>query len=54
MFLFTVRNLGNLVPSADSAGDSSVAASLEYAVPHLEVPTVLVCGTPAAGRCRAC
>jgi carbonic anhydrase len=42
--LFTVRNLGNLVPSPGYKSDSSVAASLEYAVHHLQVPTILVCG----------
>ncbi|MFN2497036.1 MAG: carbonic anhydrase, partial [Pseudonocardiaceae bacterium] len=51
--LFTVRNLGNLVPPADSAGDSSVAASLEYAVQHLEVPTVLVCGHSGCGAMQS-
>ncbi|MGH4025692.1 MAG: carbonic anhydrase, partial [Pseudonocardiaceae bacterium] len=40
--LYTVRNVGNLVPPPDS--DPSVAASLEYAVDHLEVPSILVCG----------
>jgi carbonic anhydrase len=42
--LFTVRNLGNLVPPPGHASDSSVAASLEYAVDHLEVPSIFVCG----------
>jgi carbonic anhydrase len=40
--LFTVRNIGNLVPPSEL--DSSVAASLEYAVNHLGVPSILVCG----------
>ncbi len=42
--LFTVRNLGNLVPPSWHESESSVAASLEYAVNHLEVPSILVCG----------
>jgi carbonic anhydrase len=42
--LFTVRNLGNLVPPPGYKSDSSVAASLEYAVNHLRVSTILVCG----------
>ncbi|MGH4011103.1 MAG: SulP family inorganic anion transporter [Pseudonocardiaceae bacterium] len=42
--LFTVRNLGNLVPPPGHGSESSVAASLEYAVNHLEVPSILVCG----------
>lgn len=42
--LFTVRNIGNLVPPSEAEPDSSVAASLEYAVNHLQVPSILVCG----------
>lgn len=42
--LFTVRNIGNLVPPPELEQDSSVAASLEYAVEHLGVPSILVCG----------
>ncbi|PZS26337.1 MAG: carbonic anhydrase [Pseudonocardiales bacterium] len=42
--LFTVRNLGNLVPPPGHESESSVAASLEYAVNHLKVPAILVCG----------
>ncbi|MGH3872843.1 MAG: SulP family inorganic anion transporter [Pseudonocardiaceae bacterium] len=42
--LFTVRNLGNLVPPPGHESESSVAASLDYAVNHLKVPSVLVCG----------
>ncbi|MGH3929609.1 MAG: SulP family inorganic anion transporter, partial [Pseudonocardiaceae bacterium] len=42
--LYTVRNIGNLVPPPGPDSDSSVAASLEYAVNHLQVPSILVCG----------
>jgi len=42
--LFTVRNLGNLVPPSEVGSESSVAASLEYAVSYLQVPSILVCG----------
>ncbi len=42
--LFTVRNLGNLVPPPGDESETSVAASLEYAVNHLKVPSILVCG----------
>jgi carbonic anhydrase len=42
--LFTVRNIGNFVPPAASGDESSVAASLEYAVAYLHVPSILVCG----------
>ncbi|MGH3984298.1 MAG: carbonic anhydrase [Pseudonocardiaceae bacterium] len=52
--LFTVRNLGNLVPSPGHKSDSSVAASLEYAVHHLQVPSILVSDIPAVRRCTVC
>ncbi|MEU4577854.1 bifunctional SulP family inorganic anion transporter/carbonic anhydrase [Nonomuraea sp. ATR24] len=43
--LFTVRNLGNLVPRAGSdLGDNSVAAAIEYATRVLDVRTITVCG----------
>ena len=42
--LFTIRNLGNLVPPSGHESDSSVAAALVYAANHLQVPTILVCG----------
>lgn len=42
--LFTIRNLGNLVPPPGQESDSSVAAALIYAADHLKVPTILVCG----------
>ncbi|MGH3431092.1 MAG: carbonic anhydrase, partial [Mycobacteriales bacterium] len=42
--LFTIRNLGNLVPPPGHESESSVAASLEYAVNHLQVPSIFVCG----------
>jgi carbonic anhydrase len=42
--LFTVRNIGNLVPPSEVESGSSVAASLEYAVNYLKVPSILVCG----------
>jgi carbonic anhydrase len=54
--LFTVRNLGNLVPRHDAASDSpdvSVAAALEYAIRVLEVPAILVCGHSACGAMKA-
>ena len=42
--VFTVRNIGHLVPPSDMESGSSVAASLEYAVNHLAVPSIVVCG----------
>ncbi|MFH8616852.1 SulP family inorganic anion transporter [Streptomyces sp. NPDC017979] len=43
--LFTVRNMGNLVPlPGDESGDDSVAAAIEYAVEVLGVDSITVCG----------
>lgn len=41
--LFTLRNLGNLVPPHSST-DGSAGATVEYAVNVLRVPSIVVCG----------
>ncbi|MEU1122421.1 SulP family inorganic anion transporter [Streptomyces sp. NPDC005899] len=55
--LFTVRNVGNLVPppEADSAenNDDSVAAAIEYAVDVLGVESITVCGHSGCGAMQA-
>jgi carbonic anhydrase len=43
--LFTVRNVGNLVP----VGDDGIEASVHYAVEVLKVPMLMVCGHSACG-----
>ncbi|MBG0824484.1 bifunctional SulP family inorganic anion transporter/carbonic anhydrase [Planomonospora sp. ID91781] len=52
--LFTVRNIGNLVPRRGAApADHSVAASIEYATGVLDVRTITVCGHSGCGAMAA-
>ncbi|MFG2430136.1 SulP family inorganic anion transporter [Streptomyces sp. NPDC048590] len=55
--LFTVRNVGNLVPPPDAEGESgnddSVAAAIEYAVDVLGVESITVCGHSGCGAMQA-
>ncbi|MFH8369218.1 SulP family inorganic anion transporter [Streptomyces sp. NPDC018031] len=52
--LFTVRNVGNLMPPPGSDGScDSVGAAVEYAVEMLEVGTITVCGHSGCGAMQA-
>jgi carbonic anhydrase len=61
--LFTVRNIGNIVPpyhrgpsaehDAGAPADASVGAAIEYAVDVLGVPAIAVCGHSDCGAMKA-
>lgn len=52
--LFTVRNVGNLVPlPGTEGGDDSVAAAIEYAIDVLHVESITVCGHSGCGAMQA-
>ncbi|WP_239339466.1 bifunctional SulP family inorganic anion transporter/carbonic anhydrase [Frankia sp. CiP3] len=59
--LFTVRNVGNIVPLVSSdgtlaggpTGDLSVTAALDYAIDTLRVPSIVVCGHSGCGAMTA-
>lgn len=55
--LFTMRNVGNLIPPAApdgiSIGDLSEASAIEYAVLVLQVANIVVCGHSECGAMKA-
>ena len=55
--LFTMRNVGNLIPPATaegvSIGDLSEASAIEYAVLVLKVANIVVCGHSECGEMKA-
>ncbi|MEE4546711.1 SulP family inorganic anion transporter [Streptomyces sp. V4-01] len=52
--LFTVRNIGNMLPPPGSGGScDSVAAAVEYAVEVLGVSSITVCGHSGCGAMQA-
>ncbi len=55
--LFTMRNVGNLIPPATgdgvSTGDLSEASAIEYAVSVLKVRNIVVCGHSGCGAMKA-
>ena len=53
--LFIHRNIGNFVPPyiGDPLDDTGVAATVEYAVEHLEVRDIIVCGHSDCGAMKS-
>ncbi len=53
--LFIVRNIGNFIPpySENLLDGTGVAAAVEYAVEHLEVRDIIVCGHSDCGAMKA-
>lgn len=53
--VFTTRNIANIVPpySAMQRGETAVAAVLEYAVLHLKVADIVLCGHSCCGGMQA-
>ncbi|WP_456430327.1 carbonic anhydrase [Nitratifractor sp.] len=53
--LFILRNVGNFVPPFSPDNDfHATAAAIEYAVTHLEVSDIIVCGHSDCGAIKAC
>jgi carbonic anhydrase len=50
--LFVVRNIANVVPPFGT-GDTAVGAVIEYAILHLHVPHVVICGHTRCGGIKA-
>lgn len=50
--LFVLRNIANFVPTLDHS-DASVGAAVDYAIAHLGVPDVIVCGHYGCGGVKA-
>ena len=50
--IFVLRNIANFVPQKAHT-DASVGAAIEYAVRHLKVPDIVVCGHYGCGGVKA-
>lgn len=52
--LFTIRNVGNVIPPHDFLPVFSEAAALEFALNQLNITDIIVCGHTNCGAIRAC
>lgn len=52
--LLVVRNVGNIVPRYDPSQRSPEAAAIEFALCHLKVSNIVICGHSNCGAVRAC
>jgi len=50
--LFVLRNIANYVPTLDHP-DASVGAAIDFAVAHLGVPDIIICGHTGCGGVKA-
>ena len=50
--LFVLRNIANHVPTLDHP-DASVGAAIDFAVAHLGVPDIIICGHTGCGGVKA-
>jgi carbonic anhydrase len=51
--LFILRNAGNIIPRHDGGPACGETATIEFAVEHLEVSSIVVCGHTCCGAMRA-
>ncbi len=51
--LFVVRNIGNLVPPYHQPGATGTVAAVDFAVDHLNVRDIIICGHSDCGAIRA-
>ncbi|HIU64263.1 MAG TPA: carbonic anhydrase [Candidatus Avacidaminococcus intestinavium] len=53
--LFNIRNIANIVPPYRETGEFvATTSAIEYAVKHLDVERIIVCGHSNCGGCSAC
>ena len=51
--LFIVRNIGNMVPRYQEYTDNSIGAVLEFALNHLNITHIMICGHTDCGAVKA-